>query len=131
MARTPVAVVTGASRGIGKVVCRELAAAGYDVVCAARSTNAHRSALPGTVDETAEVVRAAGRRALAVALDVRDAAAVAALAQRVYDELGRCDLLVNNAAIAPPKPALEDSVKRWRLAMPRFMTRPGRRPRWW
>jgi len=113
----PVAVVTGASRGIGRQLCGDLAAAGYDVVCAARSTDAQRSALPGTVDETAGEVRAQGRRALAVALDVRDAAAVAALAERVYDDWGRCDLLVNNAAIAPPKPALEDSVKRWRLAV--------------
>jgi NAD(P)-dependent dehydrogenase (short-subunit alcohol dehydrogenase family) len=114
---SPVAVVTGASRGIGRQLCGDLAAAGYSVVCAARSTDAHRAALPGTVDETAAEVRAAGARALAVALDVRDAAAVVALAERVYDEWGRCDLLVNNAAVAPPKPALEDSVKRWRLAV--------------
>jgi len=113
----PVAVVTGASRGIGKQLCVDLAAAGYDVVCAARSTAAHRSTLPGTVDETADGVRAQGRRALAVALDVRDEAAVAKLAQRVYDEWQRCDLLVNNAAIAPPLPALEDTPKRWRLAV--------------
>jgi NAD(P)-dependent dehydrogenase (short-subunit alcohol dehydrogenase family) len=114
---TPVAVVTGASRGIGKQLCVDLAAAGYDVVCAARSTAAQRSQLPGTVDETADAVRAQGRRAMAVALDVRDEAAVAKLAQRVYDEWQRCDLLLNNAAIAPPLPALEDTTKRWRLAV--------------
>jgi 7-alpha-hydroxysteroid dehydrogenase len=114
---TPVAVVTGASRGIGKQLCVDLAAAGYDVVCAARSSAAQRSQLPGTVDETADGVRARGRRAMAVALDVRDEAAIAELAQRVYDGWHRCDLLVNNAAIAPPLPALEDSTKRWRLAV--------------
>jgi len=113
----PVAVVTGASRGVGKQLCLDLAAAGYDVVCAARSTAAQRSQLPGTVDETADAVRAAGRRALAVALDVRDEAAVARLAERVWDEWSRCDLLVNNAAVAPPAPALEDATKRWRLAV--------------
>jgi NAD(P)-dependent dehydrogenase (short-subunit alcohol dehydrogenase family) len=113
----PVAVVTGASRGIGKQLAIDLAAAGYDLVCAARSTSAQRSVLPGTVDETAELVRGAGRRALALGLDVRDPSAVAALAERVYEEWGRCDLLVNNAAVAPPRPALEDSVKRWRLAV--------------
>jgi len=113
----PVAVVTGASRGIGKQLCIDLAGAGYDVVCAARSTAAHRSQLPGTVDETADGVRAVGRRAMAVALDVRDEEAVARLAERVYDEWNRCDLLVNNAAVAPPLPALEDTVKRWRLAV--------------
>ena len=56
-------------------------------------------------------------RALAVALDVRDEEAVAKLADRIYAEWGRCDLLVNNAALSPPKPALEDSTKRWRLGI--------------
>jgi len=116
-ADTPVAVVTGASRGIGRELCLDLAEAGYDVVCAARSTERQRSSLPGTVDETAEEVRERGRRAMPVGLDVRDESAVATLAQMVFDEWGRCDLLVNNAAVAPPKPALEDSVKRWRLAL--------------
>ena len=46
---------------------------------------------------------------MAVALDVQDEDAVAALAERVYREWGRCDLLVNNAAVAPPRPALDDS----------------------
>jgi NAD(P)-dependent dehydrogenase (short-subunit alcohol dehydrogenase family) len=113
----PVALVTGASRGIGKRLCADLAAAGYDVVCTARSSDASRGALPGTIDETAALVRAAGRRALAVALDVRDEEGVAALAERVFGEWGRCDLLVNNAALAPPKPALEDTTKRWRLGV--------------
>lgn len=113
----PVAVVTGASRGIGKRLSADLAAAGYDVVCTARTSNASRAKLPGTVEETAALVERAGRRAMPVALDVQDEAAVAGLAARVYAEWGRCDLLVNNAAIAPPKPALTDSVKRWRLAV--------------
>src|SRR5262245_66118989 len=113
----PVAVVTGASRGIGKRLCADLAAAGYDVVCTARTTSAAPAKLPGTVDETAALVRAAGRRAMAVGLDVQDEPAVAALAERVYGEWGRCDLLINNAAVAPPRPALEDSIKRWRLAV--------------
>jgi citronellol/citronellal dehydrogenase len=113
----PVAVVTGASRGIGRQLCVDLAAAGYDVVCAARSAAARRSRLPGTVDETADAARAFGRRAMAIGLDVRDEKAIAELAQRVYGEWHRCDLVVNNAAVAPPRPALEDSVKRWRLAV--------------
>jgi len=116
-ADTPVAVVTGASRGIGKRLCVDLAAAGWDVVCAARTSNAARAKLPGTVEETAGLVERAGRRAMPVALDIQDASAVAALAERVHREWGRCDLLVNNAAVAPPRPALEDSVKRWRLAV--------------
>jgi NAD(P)-dependent dehydrogenase (short-subunit alcohol dehydrogenase family) len=113
----PVALVTGASRGIGKRLSFDLAGAGYDVVCVARSTAASRSKLPGTVEETAERVRAQGRRAWAVGLDVRDEGALEALAQRIAEDWGRCDLLVNNAAVAPPRPALEDSTRRWRLAV--------------
>jgi NAD(P)-dependent dehydrogenase (short-subunit alcohol dehydrogenase family) len=116
MSSTPVAVVTGASRGIGKRLCVDLAQAGYDVVCVARSSRAHPSKLPGTVEDTAAAVEATGRRALAVGVDVQDEAAVAALADQVYATWGRCDVLVNNAAVAPPKPALEDSTKRWRMA---------------
>jgi NAD(P)-dependent dehydrogenase (short-subunit alcohol dehydrogenase family) len=116
-ARAPVAVVTGASRGIGRQLCLDLARAGYDVVAIARSSDASRGRLPGTVEETARGVREAGRQALAVALDVRDEEGVARLAARVDEELGGCDLLVNNAALAPPKPALEDSTKRWRLGV--------------
>jgi NAD(P)-dependent dehydrogenase (short-subunit alcohol dehydrogenase family) len=114
---SPVALVTGASRGIGRRLCIDLASAGYDVVCAARTTREVGSRLPGTVDETAAAVEAAGRHAMPVGLDVQDEAAVGALAERVYREWGRCDLVVNNAAVAPPKPALEDTVKRWRLAV--------------
>jgi 3-oxoacyl-[acyl-carrier protein] reductase len=112
-----VAVVTGASRGIGKQFSVDLAKAGFDVVCAARSTDDHASKLPGTIEETAALVRAEGREAMVAPLDVRDEAACAALAERVLAEWGRCDLLVNNAAIAPPLPALQDSTRRWRLAV--------------
>jgi citronellol/citronellal dehydrogenase len=113
----PVALVTGASRGIGRRLAIDLASAGYDVVCTARSSDESRGSLPGTIDATAAEVRALGRRALPVRLDVRDEDGVKALADRVWGELGRCDLVVNNAALAPPKPALEDSTKRWRLGV--------------
>jgi NAD(P)-dependent dehydrogenase (short-subunit alcohol dehydrogenase family) len=109
--------VTGASRGIGKRLCVDLATAGYDVVCAARTSREAPGKLPGTVEETAEAVTRTGRRAMPVGLDVQDEEAVAALAARLDAEWGRCDLLVNNAAIAPPRPALADSVRRWRLAI--------------
>jgi len=110
-------VVTGASRGIGKQLCVDLAAAGFDVVCVARSTEAAPSRLPGSIDATARLAERHGVRALAVALDVRDEASVAALADRVFEELGGCDLLINNAAVASPVPALEDSTRRWRLGV--------------
>jgi len=115
--QAPVALVTGASRGIGKRLCVDLAEAGYDIVCAARSTSDQPSRLPGSVDETAELVRATGRNAHPVGLDVRSEEAVAALADRVFAEVGRCDLVINNAAVAAPLPALEDSTRRWRLGV--------------
>lgn len=114
---TPVAVVTGASRGIGRRLAVDLAASGYDVVCAARSSQKRPGRLPGTIEETAKEIQGRGRRAMPVPLDVRDEEAVAALARRVYDEWGRCDVLVNNAAVAPHKPALEDTTRHWRLAV--------------
>ncbi len=113
----PVAVVTGASRGIGKQFCVDLAAAGYDVVASARSTDASRGKLPGTLEQTAALARANGARVLTDGLDVRDEDGIAKLAQRVYDEFGRCDLVVNNAALAAPKAALDDSTRRWRAGV--------------
>jgi NAD(P)-dependent dehydrogenase (short-subunit alcohol dehydrogenase family) len=112
-----VAVVTGASRGIGKQLAVDLAKDGFDVACLARSSAAQPSKLPGTVEETADLVRRAGREALAVALDVRDEDAIAGFAEKLYASWGRCDLLVNNAAVAPPLPALDDTTRRWRLAV--------------
>ncbi len=116
----PVAVITGASRGIGKQLCIDAAKAGYDIVAAARSTADSPSKLPGTVDEAAALAREVGGadcKAIAVALDVRDEDAVAALADRVMKEFGRIDLVVNNAAIAPTGLSLQEPVKRWKLAM--------------
>jgi NAD(P)-dependent dehydrogenase (short-subunit alcohol dehydrogenase family) len=84
----PVAVVTGANRGIGLEVCRQLASAGFRVVLGSRDLERGRAA--------AESI---GAGVVACALDVADDASVAAAAGRVRDELGRCDALVNNAAI--------------------------------
>jgi citronellol/citronellal dehydrogenase len=113
----PVAVITGASRGIGKQLAVDFAKAGYDVVCLARSTAESPTKLPGTVDETAEMVRAEGRRALALALNVQVEEEVQFVAERVYEEFGRCDVLINNAAIAVPGRTLEQPTRRWRLAV--------------
>jgi NAD(P)-dependent dehydrogenase (short-subunit alcohol dehydrogenase family) len=113
-------VITGASRGIGKQLCIDLAREGYDIVAIARSTAESPTKLPGTVDETVQLAKETGGpdcKAIAVGLDVRDEEGVAALADRVYRDFGRCDLVVNNAAIAPPGPTLEAPTRRWRLAV--------------
>ena len=112
-----IAVVTGASRGIGKRVAIDLAGKGYDVVCTARSSEASPGKLEGTIDETAAQVEAQGAKAMPVALDVRDADGVQALADRVHGEWGTVDLLINNAAVAPPGWSLQEPLKRWTLAV--------------
>ena len=112
-----VAVVTGASRGIGRAIAVEFARAGADVVVSARSSEGAPSKLPGTIEETAREVEAAGRRAIAVPTDVTDEAQVQAMAQRTLDEFGRVDILVNNAGISFPAPFSQTPLKRWDLVM--------------
>ncbi len=112
-----VAVVTGASRGIGRAIAVDFARAGADVVVAARSSEKAPSKLPGTIEETAREVEAAGRRALAIPMDVTDEAQVQAMAQRTLEEFGRVDVLVNNAGISFPAPFSQTSLKRWDLVM--------------
>lgn len=99
--RLPLTVVTGGSRGIGAAVCARLAADGHDLVVGYRSDRAAAEAV-------AERVRAAGRRALAVAVDTADAASVDAL----FDEaatLGTVTGLVNNAGMSGPVGRLADA----------------------
>src|SRR6478752_10115551 len=91
-----VAVVTGASRGVGKVIALRLAAEGCDVVVAAK-TSAPDPKLPGTIHETAREIEALGRRALAAELDVRDDAAVERVVKQALAQFGQIDFLVNNA----------------------------------
>jgi NAD(P)-dependent dehydrogenase (short-subunit alcohol dehydrogenase family) len=94
-----VAIVTGASRGIGKGCALELGAAGATVYVTARSVSEDDHPLPGTIGATAKEVDALGGTGIAVALDHRDDDAVEALFGRVHDEHGRLDVLVNNAFI--------------------------------
>jgi NAD(P)-dependent dehydrogenase (short-subunit alcohol dehydrogenase family) len=95
-----VAIVTGASRGVGKGIATELGAAGATVIVTGRSSRAAGGTtedLPGTVEETAELVTAAGGTGVAVCCDHFDDGRVAALFERVEQAYGRLDLLVNNA----------------------------------
>jgi 3-oxoacyl-[acyl-carrier protein] reductase len=86
-----IALVTGASRGIGEAVAVELARRGADVVLAARNVEPAHA--------VRDRIQAEGRRAMALSLDVSDLAAVEAVARQVGEELGKVSILVNNAGI--------------------------------
>ena len=90
-----VAIVTGAGRGMGRTFSIALAHAGADVVV---------TDLPGKVDdaeETAMQVRAAGRRALVVPLDVTQTASIGAMVEQVVDAWGHIDILIHSVAFSP------------------------------
>jgi 2-deoxy-D-gluconate 3-dehydrogenase len=101
-----VAVVTGASRGLGRAMAQALAEAGADVVLAARSKP--------DLDETAHLVERAGRRAHVVPTDVTSYPAVEALMQSAMATLGRLDIVVNNSGVARVKPLVEWTPDEWR-----------------
>ena len=97
-----VAIVAGASRGIGADIARHLAAAGAKTAVAARTETVQDARLPGTIHWVTEAITDAGGTAMPVVLNLRDAESIMACAQTVMDEWGRIDILVNNAAIFIP-----------------------------
>ncbi len=113
-----VAIVTGASRGIGKGCAIELAAAGATVYVTGRTVTEGTSPLPGTIGATAREVDEAGGSGIAVACDHRDDAQVEALFERVQRDSGRLDVLVNNALSMPRemvngRPFYENPLSNW------------------
>ena len=114
--RGRVAVVTGASRGIGRALAIRLAQEGADVAVAAKSEQSTER-LPGSIHETADAIRAMGRRALAIPTDVRDEDAIRNLIERTAAELGRLDILVNNAGAIWTQPILQTPPKRFDLML--------------
>jgi len=97
--RDKVALVTGASRGVGAAIARALAEAGAVVACAARSTASHPQRTPGTLDETVRRIEALGGRAIAVPTNLAEPEEVEAMVATTAERLGRLDVLVNNAAV--------------------------------
>ncbi|AKN73981.1 short-chain dehydrogenase [Streptomyces sp. PBH53] len=93
-----VALVAGATRGAGRGIAVELGAAGATVYVTGRSTRAHRSEYgrPETIEDTADLVTAAGGQGIAVPVDHLDPSAVRQLTDRIADERGRLDVLVND-----------------------------------
>jgi len=111
-----VALVTGASRGVGAATAFALATAGCRVACAARSTKDAPQRTPGTLDETLDRIRAAGGDAVALATNLAVEAEVIAMVRRTADHFGGVDVLVNNAAITFVGD-LEIAMKRHDLVM--------------
>ena len=110
-----VAIVTGASRGIGKATALGFAREGADVVVAARTESPEQYSLSGTIHQTADEIRALGRRALAVRTDVTKEDSVEEMVRLTLEQFGRIDVLVNNAAVAFYSKVAETPAKRWDL----------------
>jgi citronellol/citronellal dehydrogenase len=110
------ALVTGASRGIGRELAVGLARAGCAVVIAAKST-VSTARLPGSVYSVAAEVEALGGQALAVPVDLRDADQIEMLAAKATERFGGVDILVNNAGALWWQPLLETPARRFDLVM--------------
>lgn len=106
--------ITGASRGIGLAIAKRAAADGANIAIVAKTTTPHPK-LPGTIHSAAEEIEAAGGKALALPVDIRDEVAVAAAAQRCAEHFGGIDILVNNASAISLTGTLDTPAKRFDL----------------
>jgi 3-oxoacyl-[acyl-carrier protein] reductase len=106
----PSALITGSDRGIGKGIALTLAQAGYRIAVNYLETPEH-------ADETVAAIAASGGEAFAVQGDVRSAASVARMFERVIDRVGRLDVHVNNAGIQTWKPLLDVTEAEWDLVI--------------
>ena len=105
-----VAVITGSSRGIGKVIAQRMAQAGADVVVNCRNT-------VDRAEETAAEIRKGGRRALVVQADVGERAEAENLVSAALQEFGQIDIFVNNAGIIIDRPFVDSTDEDWERAM--------------
>ena len=101
-----VAVVTGASSGLGVAFARAFAEAGADVVLAARRAD--------RLQQTAAIVRAAGRSALCVPTDIADPAQVQRMVLAAMERFGKIDTLINNAGVGTAVPATRETPEQFR-----------------
>jgi len=111
-----VAIVTGASRGVGKSVALALAKAGCNICVAAKSVESSPD-LPGSIHETKTEIEALGRRAIAVKTNVREESEIANMVSETKNAFGRIDILVNNAGALWWKTVADTPAKRFDLVM--------------
>lgn len=104
-----VAVITGASKGIGKDIAGLLAESGADTVLIARNKQ--------ELETTADEIATHGRKVLPISYDLTDVQGIPAMVERIMAECGQIDILVNNAGINIPKPALEVTEQDWDTVM--------------
>ncbi len=114
--RGKVAIVTGASRGIGRALALGLARASCRVAVAAKTVEPSEK-LPGSVHTVAAEIAALGGEALPVQVDLRDETQIEALAAQTLAKWGRIDILVNNAGALFWQPLLQTPAKRFDLVM--------------
>jgi len=108
--------VTGASRGIGLAIALRAARDRANIVIAAKTEQAHPK-LPGTIHSAAAEIEAAGGRALAVAVDIRDEAAIGRAVAEAVDRFGGIDILVNNASAISLTGTRDTPLKRFDLML--------------
>ncbi|MGH7282728.1 MAG: SDR family oxidoreductase [Polyangiaceae bacterium] len=111
-----IAIVTGASRGIGKAIALRFAKEGAKVVLASKTTEPNPK-LPGTLDDVRKEIEAAGGKAFIQPTDVRDEDQIIALTDRTAKELGGIDILINNAGALFWSPVEATPSKRFDLVM--------------
>jgi NAD(P)-dependent dehydrogenase (short-subunit alcohol dehydrogenase family) len=112
-----IAIVTGASRGLGKAMAIELAREGASVAVAARTVEAGKGPLPGTIHETVNEIKKLGGKAIAVRCDVSKEEDVVLMVDQVEREYGAVDIMVNNAGVTTPESFLKLTTKKWDLVM--------------
>jgi len=109
-----VAIVTGSGRGIGKGIALAFAEAGADTVLV--------DVTPDAIEKARSEVEGIGRRALALACDVREADQIDLMVSQAKSEFGRIDVLVNNAGGTPFKPTLKTSLRTWEAVIRQNLT---------